>query len=253
VIAISNRRSSAISRTSAAAGWLTPLGVRLAVVSFAVGQDDQTEAAAAALAADADPQVRGRMQLYRVRAASRQGRTGRALDLAAAAVNDQEMPALWATRIRARAAGVLAKEDRDHEARAAAVRALTDATTLADGVAVAYTRLVLAHASAPEEALAHIEHGLTDLGWDAESNDLRLILLNNKLAWLNNLGRRPARAVRRDRTVARPVSTSVVMSSEYPMPAACHALGNRDSAVSSGRTSTASTTAPCGIDAGQRL
>ncbi|MFC0554858.1 AAA family ATPase [Planotetraspora thailandica] len=176
-------------RSPAAAGWLTPLGVRLAVVSFAVGQDDECEAAAAEVASADDPEVRGRMLLYRVRAASRQGRTAQALDVAAAAVNDPRIPALWSTRIRSRAAGVLAKEGRHTEAQAAAVRALSDATALADRIAVAYSRLVLAHTSGPEEALSHLEDGLTGLGWDAESNDLRMLLLNNKLACLNNLGR----------------------------------------------------------------
>ncbi|MFG2042324.1 ATP-binding protein [Dactylosporangium sp. NPDC048998] len=176
-------------RSPAAAGWLVSLGVRLAVVSFAIGRDEQAEAAAADAAASDDPEVRGRMLLYRVRAASRLGRTTHALDIAAAAVDDPRLPALWRTRIRSRAAGVLTKEGRHHEGRAAAVRALAESTALADRVAVAYSRLVLAHGSGLEEALAHLEDALTGLGWDAESNDLRLLLLNNKLAALNNFGR----------------------------------------------------------------
>ena len=173
-----------------ATGCLVPLGVRLAVVAFAIGRDEAADAAATATVAaeGADPEVRGRMLLYRLRVASRQGRTTHALEVAAAALDDPLVPAVWATRIRSRAAGVLTKVGRHDEARVAAVGALTAGMAIADPISVAYCRLVLAQNSKPEDTLEHLENALTGLGWDAESNDLRLLLLNNKLACLNNLG-----------------------------------------------------------------
>jgi len=182
---------SRVIHTPAAAGrrW-GELAARLATVCFMLGRDQQAdEVAAEVVRTVADADLRGRMLLCRVRVASRQGHNEQALAVASAALDDQP-PTVWSVRIRARAAVVLVKKNRLAQAREQAESIVAEAAQIADAVATGHARLVLSQLSGGTDALTHIEAGLLGLGVDADAMDVRLLLLSNKLALLNNLGRR---------------------------------------------------------------
>jgi DNA-binding CsgD family transcriptional regulator/tetratricopeptide (TPR) repeat protein len=168
----------------------TVLAARLATLYLVTGRDDDADGLAAeVLRADVDPDERGRMLLLRVRVSSRRTRTEVGLGEVAAALADERLPPVWAARIRARRAIMLFKLGRFREARTEAERALADATAVADAIGAGTGRLVLGQLAGDASALEHIDAGLFGLGADPEAMDLRLLLLNNRLAALNNLGR----------------------------------------------------------------
>ena len=178
-----------VVRAPCAADRWEVLAARLAALYLATGRDDDADRLAAeVLRADVDPDERGRMLLLRARVSSRRTRTELGLSATAAALADERLPTVWAARIRARRAVMLFKLSRFREARAEADRALADATSVADPIGVGAAQLVLGQLAGDGGALQHIDAGLLGLGADPEAMDLRLLLLNNRLAALNNLG-----------------------------------------------------------------
>jgi DNA-binding NarL/FixJ family response regulator len=168
------------------------LATRLTAILFALGRDEKIDAVAAdVLRTSTDPERRALVWLRRLRAASRLGHTTEALAIADEALADTSLPGAQHARIRAFSAIVLIKEDRLDEARRQALLALAQGNH-ADPVATGYARHALSHLERGEAALAHVEAGLAALGADSESTEVRLLLLNNRLAHLNNLGRRDA-------------------------------------------------------------
>lgn len=162
----------------------------LVAVCFMLGRDELAETTAAHVAQEVrDPDVRARMQLYRMRLASRQGRIEEALAIAEAALNDPDLSPLWSARLRARSGAVLLKCGRTPDALPVATRSLAEATAVADPIGIGHSHLVLAYRCDPAGALEHFDAGLTGLGSDADSTELRMLLLSNRLAALNNLGR----------------------------------------------------------------
>jgi DNA-binding CsgD family transcriptional regulator len=176
-------------RAPGAADRWAVLAERLAALYLATGRDDDADRLAAeVLRAGVDADERGRMLLLRVRVSSRRTRAELGLSEVAAALADERLPTAWAARIRARRAIMLFKLSRFREARAEAERALADATSVVDPVGVGTAQLVLGQLAGDASALEHIDAGLLGLGADPEAMDLRLLLLNNRLATLNNLG-----------------------------------------------------------------
>jgi DNA-binding CsgD family transcriptional regulator len=116
--------------------------------------------------------------------------TSTALAVADAAVADEKLPEVWRARIRAWAGLVLLKEGRVAAAYQQAELALADGTRLGDPLAMGYARHALSHASSGATALAYIDAGLAGLGSDPDAMELRLMMLHNRLALLNNLGMR---------------------------------------------------------------
>ncbi|HEV2373432.1 MAG TPA: helix-turn-helix transcriptional regulator, partial [Streptosporangiaceae bacterium] len=80
------------------------------------------------------------------------------------------------------------KDERTAEAHQEAEQALADGTRLDDPLAAGCARHALSHLD-PAAALMHNGAALAGLGTDPEAVELRLLLLDNRLALLNNLGR----------------------------------------------------------------
>ncbi len=167
------------------------LVARLAIALFWLGDNARAgELAADVVRTTDDPDVTGRMQLYRVRAANRMAEPDTALALADAAVADERLPEVWRARIRAWAGIILVKKGDVAAAYEQAELALAEGARLGDPLAVGYARHGLCHLSTGTTALGYIDAGVADLGSDPDAMDLRLLLLHNRLALLNNLGMR---------------------------------------------------------------
>jgi DNA-binding CsgD family transcriptional regulator len=183
--------SRVVDAPAAAGEWWGVLAARLATVCFMLDRNQQAdEVAAEVVRTVADADLRGRMLWCRMRVASRQGRSEQALAVASTAWHDESLPTVWSVRVRAWAALVLATEDRLAQAREQAERVVAEAARIGDAVGAGHARLALSQLSAGTDALAYLEAGLVGLGMDADAMDVRLLLLNNKLGLLNNLGRR---------------------------------------------------------------
>jgi DNA-binding CsgD family transcriptional regulator len=171
----------------------TRLAARLVSVLFALGRDAEVEPVALDVLRNAtDPELRATIWMRRLRAVSRLAKHEQALRIVAAALEDSVLPGGLRARIRAWSAVVLFKDGRPDEARRQALLALAQGQS-SDPVATAYARHALSHLERGAMALAHVDAGLAAL--DAESDgdpdavEVRLLLLDNRLAHLNNLGR----------------------------------------------------------------
>ncbi|NMO57091.1 hypothetical protein HH310_38690 [Actinoplanes sp. TBRC 11911] len=137
----------------------------------------------------ADARYRGRAWLIRIVTANRQQRLDESVALATASLADPVLLPGTRALIRARAAAALTKQDELARGRAEAARALTEAEEAGDALAAGHARLVLSHIDRePAAAIAHLDAGLAALGAN-DDPDLRMLLLDNRLAALNNLGR----------------------------------------------------------------
>ncbi|GIH17975.1 helix-turn-helix transcriptional regulator [Rugosimonospora africana] len=167
------------------------LEARLATVLFWTGDSLRAaEVAAGVLRFAKDPEVRGRMYLYRLRSASQHGDNGPALTVAEKAFAEDGLSEAWRARIRAWSAITLIKVGREDEAMRRARVAMAEGGRSGDPVAIGYAHHVLSHLADSATALVHISAALAVPNTDPDSTELRLILLTNRLAHLNNLGRR---------------------------------------------------------------
>lgn len=169
------------------------LAEQLAVVLFLLGRHEQAEPAARErLAASRDPQVRARMAWTLAYTLLRSGRPAEALDVAGQGAADQAMPLAWRARLLSVRGVALVSADRYDEADAAAAEALSEAERADDRFAAGYALHVRAFVRGIETddvgSLEITERALALIGDDAETTDLRLLLLSNRLTSLANLG-----------------------------------------------------------------
>ncbi len=172
------------------------LDTSLVTAQFLLGRNDDAEQLArAVLAGTRDPAVAGRMTwtlgyilLRNVRA-----------DEALAAATSQQLPALdavWTARVRALQAMIFTQlgAERVGEAEASAHQAEVAGEQAGDPFAVGYAvhALSLVHSRYHRDPIALlklVDRGLAVLGDQPETNDLRLLLLGNRVTALDNLGR----------------------------------------------------------------
>jgi DNA-binding CsgD family transcriptional regulator len=180
-----------------------------------------------------DPELSGRMRLYQARIAFRLAKTGAALAVAQAAIADERLPEIWRARIRAWAGIYLLIEGQATMGSEQAQLALADGTRLKDPLAVGYARHALSHLSTGTTALGHIDAGLAGLGSDPDSMELRLLLLDNRLEHLANLGLREEFEVTAGRTLilASRVGTVWVSRIQWGVAVGCYDFGAWDEAL----------------------
>ncbi|HEV2374141.1 MAG TPA: AAA family ATPase [Streptosporangiaceae bacterium] len=207
---------------------------RLVAVLFWLGDTAQAgELADEAVRAGGDPERNARMRLYRVRIASRMAENETALAAAAAAAADERVPEVWRARIRAWASLVLVKEGRFADAYQEAQLALADGTRLDDPLTAGYARHTLSHLGTGDAALAHIDAGLAGLGTDPDAVELRLLMLSNRLALLNNLGRQEEFHTTASQTLILASRVGAVRADRNSLPVAmgCYDFGAWDEAL----------------------
>jgi DNA-binding CsgD family transcriptional regulator len=154
------------------------LAARLARVAFWLGQDEAAgEMAESVVARTTDGELAGRMRVQSIRAAGRMGRFEVAVAGGEAAEADPRLPARWRARARAWSAHALLNVGRPAQAQARALDALDEAQRCGDGLASAYARFVLYKAGGARQGSRLVE-ALADLDDDADSQDLRFVLLN---------------------------------------------------------------------------
>nr|WP_221382198.1 AAA family ATPase [Actinoplanes polyasparticus] len=181
------------------------LAARLMPIVQALGRDAQSEEVAAGLLrVSADPVRRADAWLARLAVANRTGRFPEALALSEKALADPLLTTGSRAWIRSRRALYLLKSGAAAEGETEGRRALAEAEAADDAVAIGYARQTLATIGHdPGAALAHLDAGLAALdaaGVTGEQPALHIMLLNNRLAALNNLGR-PAEFREAARTV----------------------------------------------------
>ncbi|WP_250032591.1 helix-turn-helix transcriptional regulator [Paractinoplanes maris] len=190
---------AAVLLSAALEGAATPpalrevLAARLMPIVQALGRDAQTtEAAAGLLRISADPVRRADAWLARLAVTNRTGRFPEALALSEKALADPLLTAGSRAWIRSRRALYLLKSGALAAGEAEGSRALAEAEAADDAVAVGYAHQALAAIGHdPGAALVHLDAGLAALdeaGVTGERPALHMMLLNNRLAALNNLG-----------------------------------------------------------------
>jgi DNA-binding CsgD family transcriptional regulator len=200
---------------------LEVLEARRATALFWIGDAHQAgEVAAKVLSVARNPEIRGRMLLYQLRSASQLSRNDEALAVAAAAFAEDGLSEAWRSRIRAWSAIVLVKLGRRDEAVRQARLAMAEGTRCGDPIAVGYAHHVLSHAAASATALEHISAALAVANTDADSTELRVLLLSNRLAHLNNLGRREEFEARFQETLMFSVRTGASRTGRVQMAGA---------------------------------
>jgi DNA-binding NarL/FixJ family response regulator len=200
---------------------LEVLEARRATALFWMGDARQAgEVAAGVLRVAENPEIRGRMRLYQLRSASQLGHNEEALAAATAAFAETVLSKAWRGRIRAWSAIVMIKMDRRDEAVRQAALAMEEGTRCGDPIAVGYARHVLSHTSDSGAALTHINTALAGLNTDADSTELRILLLTNRLAHLNNLGRREEFEARFQETLMLSVRTGASRTGRVQMAGA---------------------------------
>jgi len=175
-------------RTAADPLWEVLAG-RAAQVAFWLGRDDEAgRLAGEVIRRTGDVALAATMTILSLRSAGRSGRMAEALAMAAAPVDDA-VPAHLRARLGAWSAIMFASFGEVDRAADTARRALDEAAASGDRLALGYAL----HASTLVEdaptAVGRIDRALADLGDDAESTDLRLLLTNNRLTYLAVLGR----------------------------------------------------------------
>jgi DNA-binding NarL/FixJ family response regulator len=166
------------------------LSARLIRILTALGREERADDLALSLLRDStDPGHRGAAWIARIAIAARHDELDRAQDLITEGLADPVLRPGFRAQLRAREASILLRRGDPERSREQASRALREAEAAGDPVAVGYARHMLAHLDRePLLALAHLDAALAGLAAD-EAPDLRLRLLNNRLAALNNLGR----------------------------------------------------------------
>jgi DNA-binding NarL/FixJ family response regulator len=165
------------------------LASRLAQTQFWLGHDQAAEqTATTVLRHTSNPELAGQMGLHAVRAAGRQFNYERALALAGDILNTHPtLPARWQARLRAWKAFALFCLEQLEAATAEAAEALDRAREYDDRLGIAYASRVLGLAD-PSGGRALIASAIDSLGDDAESVDLRLLLVSDYLLYLRRDG-----------------------------------------------------------------
>ncbi|HEV2637418.1 MAG TPA: AAA family ATPase [Actinocrinis sp.] len=168
------------------------LAGRLAQVLLLLGQDDDLiEFASVAAGLTGDPVLAAQLRLTVVRAAGRNGRPGFAVDMARQALAQPDLPLRLRARLEAWQSVAHTVAGESPEGREAAHRALTEARTSQDPLAVAYAHHATALCATTAEGIGHIDEALSMLGSDAESTDIRVLFTHDRLIRLAQLGRIP--------------------------------------------------------------
>jgi DNA-binding NarL/FixJ family response regulator len=162
------------------------LADKLAQVLFWSGSEQAVDVAAKVARRTADVERAAGMRILVIRAAGRSGRAAEALWATISLPDDEALPQMWRARLGAWSALVFVIVGRAEDARAVALDALARAEQCGDALATGYAHHVLArlesriHGALP--MLEHIEHALAALGDDPESMDLRMLLIQTRLA-----------------------------------------------------------------------
>jgi DNA-binding CsgD family transcriptional regulator len=181
--------SAALGAKGLAAAQRETLAARLAYAQFRLGRDtDAVDTAQEVARRTTEPALAAGMRLLVLRATVRMGRVVDALPVIDEIATDDGTPPGWRARLRAWAAVVLALVGQRDKAVAEADAALAAAECSSDTLAIGYSRHAQALLSSSQSAVDHIEAGLAGLGTDPESQDLRLLLLNNLLTYLTLFG-----------------------------------------------------------------
>ena len=166
------------------------LAVRQVQAAFRFGRDDEVaEVAAQITARGGDTVTSAQAATFAIRAAGRSGDPAGALAAADAAMARPGLPPAWQARLTAWSAVALTEAGQRAEAEAAAVRALAQAKESQDPPAIAYGYHALSLCTDKATAVEHATSALEALGTDVESRDIYIMVLCNKLIWLDLLGR----------------------------------------------------------------
>jgi DNA-binding CsgD family transcriptional regulator/tetratricopeptide (TPR) repeat protein len=177
------------------------LAEQLAVVLFLLGRHGPAEPLARrVLATSSDAQVRARMAWTLSYTLLRSGRPDEALEIADRAARDPVVPEAWQARLLSIRGLALLSVGRYAEAEWTAAQALADAQRAQDTFAAGYALHVQAFIRGIESedaaSLELTERALALIGAEAETSDLRLLLLSNRLTSQSNLGLDAADAAR---------------------------------------------------------
>jgi hypothetical protein len=167
------------------------LASRLARVLFRLGRGEQCEDVAGELLRHTtDVELSAELRALMLRSAGRARRYEDALALGELALADEQLPLRWRARLGAWPPMALALLGRQEQARARALDALRDAQGSADPLAVGYALHTLVYVSRYAHWLfAPIKAALAGLADDAESMDLRLLLMQDRIGGLFASGR----------------------------------------------------------------
>jgi DNA-binding CsgD family transcriptional regulator/tetratricopeptide (TPR) repeat protein len=171
-----------------------PLQAALASVLLLLGRREEAQPLAERVLADTrDPDRAGEMAWTLSRALATGGHNDAAREVAERALRRPELPGRWTARLRATLGRSLIAAGDLAGAAAVVEQALVEADRAGDRPAAATALLVVGYTlllgGDPAGAAARWERALTVLGDDAESTDLRLLLLQNRSAALFELGR----------------------------------------------------------------
>jgi DNA-binding CsgD family transcriptional regulator len=174
---------------------LESLNTSQVIALFQLSRDEEAERLArSVLAGTRDPETAGRMAWTLGYILLRAIRSEEALAFTREALPG--LTALWTARVRALQALILTQlgTDRVAEAEATARQAEAEGGLAGDPFAVGYalhsrSLVTSRHHRDPAATLTVIDKGLAVLGDQAETTDLRLLLLGNRITALDNLGR----------------------------------------------------------------
>lgn len=166
------------------------LAARRVQAAFRFGRDDEVvEVAARITGRGGDTVISAQAAAFAIRAAGRSGDPAGALAAAEAAMVRPGLPPAWQARLTAWSAVALTEAGQRAEAQAAAGRALAQAQASGDPLAIAHGYHALSLCTDHATAVEHATSALEALGADAESREMYIMVLCNKLIWLDLLGR----------------------------------------------------------------
>jgi len=174
-----------------------PLDASLVTALFLLGRNEEAERLARSVLVGArDPAVAGRMTWTLGYVLLRTVRAEEALAVTGQAVRERALTPVWTARVQALEAMILTQIDggRPTEAETAARQAEAAGEQAGDRIAVGYALHArsLVHSRHEGDAaglLEMVNRALDVLGDQPEAADLRLMLLGNRIAALDNLGR----------------------------------------------------------------
>jgi DNA-binding CsgD family transcriptional regulator len=173
------------------------LDTSLVTTSFLLSRNDDAERLARSLLAGTrEPAVAGQMAWTLAYVLLRTLRQEEALAVTTRALAGRRLTPMWAARLRALQALILVQRGPGSigEAEATALRAEAEGERAGDGLAVGYALHALAMVRSRLELdaaalLEVVDRALTVIGAEPEATDLRLMLMGNRIAALDNLGR----------------------------------------------------------------
>jgi DNA-binding CsgD family transcriptional regulator len=170
------------------------LEAALVTVACLLMQDEEVEQVAGPLLArTTDPGRAAEMAWLLADTLSRTGRSSEAVAVAEDALARPGTSETWAARLRARQAITMGKLGQWDRAAELAGQALAGAERTGDRFAAGYAlhmlSFIASHRRDYAAMLSHIDQALKVIGDDPQTTDLRLVLLANKAAWLENIDR----------------------------------------------------------------